>query len=868
MKKHLLKLLLLCCTGILALSLFACVPTTEQYKLDFIVDGKVYNSCTTSGNSRVTLPSDPTKTAYIFKGWYFDEGKWTKEFNAHSFEKDPIEKDVNIYAKFELDKTHTCNKVWRTELAASCLSEGKKVQRCSYPECAKVYAVETIPVVTGRHTGEVEAVKTNVIPATCTLEGSYTEMYYCSVCKAKLEGEEGEKTFKIEIDNNAHKFIDDINHTKLVRDGDVFNLNVKCEYCAFGVNLTNVDVTEKIEKEATCIETGSKYYTCSVYGVEFISATETIPAKGHYINGIAIEDKVYSEETHSKIFSKIHLIDDGNSSQVADCWARELTGIYECDVCHTNNYISVLKPHVGTWVKTADPECYKDGKEVLASCSECEAKNAERIIPRTEAHKDGETILVKDGNKFHLAVACAKRSEGCTHVELMVENVEVTKEEIISKDCKKPDVIRYTHTNGSKSYQYDEIIAEGPILNGVRVETIMDPAGWIDYRYVGNGIKIPDNITLTCDTLTFGMYICESCGEHYSVDVYRPHNGSWSTTKQPTCTSTGISSFKCDLCDYGHDGSVTKTLEKLDHNYDFKLGVASNNTFYLEGQCVCGKTDRKDNVFVAVNVAKEPTCKEKGEIIYTCKYNGSTYELKEEISVLDHSLGNEYIPAGTRLEYVKYVKNGSVKMRFANIGCTSSVEDTANDMAASYICSECGVTVEVKVYRLHDLKAHITYDTNNSPCVVSGVRKYSCSYYGCGYETASESFAEENHNYIATLTTNSNGTQKIVAECNVDGCGSRVIYDNLASVAVKIKAEANCVSMGYVEYTFSYAGETITLDAEIERGNHVLNGADFETLKVNGKLPANITTFIKVGSDYFFKCEECGMLVRVDVAAN
>ena len=92
MKKHLLKLLLFCCVGILALSMFACVPSTEQYKVDFVVDGEVYNSRTTSGNSRVVPPSDPVKDQYIFKGWYFDDGEWTKEFHPYSFEKDPIKK--------------------------------------------------------------------------------------------------------------------------------------------------------------------------------------------------------------------------------------------------------------------------------------------------------------------------------------------------------------------------------------------------------------------------------------------------------------------------------------------------------------------------------------------------------------------------------------------------------------------------------------------------------------------------------------------------------------------------------------------------------------------------------------------------------
>ena len=46
---------------------------TEQYKLDFIVDGEVYHSRTTNGASRINPPIDPEKTGFVFDGWYFDE---------------------------------------------------------------------------------------------------------------------------------------------------------------------------------------------------------------------------------------------------------------------------------------------------------------------------------------------------------------------------------------------------------------------------------------------------------------------------------------------------------------------------------------------------------------------------------------------------------------------------------------------------------------------------------------------------------------------------------------------------------------------------------------------------------------------------
>ncbi len=876
MKKHLLKLLLLCCTGILALSLFACVPTTEQYKVDFIVDGQVYKSCTTSGNSRVTLPSDPTKTAYVFKGWYFDEGKWTKEFNAHSFEKDPIEKDVNIYARFELDKTHTCNKLWKIELQATCQSEGKRVQRCSYPECAKVYAVETVPIKVNSngevvHTGATDTVKIIGTPATCTTEGSCTEMYYCSLCKAKT----GEETFEIPVDNNAHKFVnDDINHTNLVRADDVFNFSAQCEFCPFKVNLANVDVTEKIDEVATCTTPGSKYYTCSVYGIEFTSAKEEIPAKGHYINGVAIEDKVYSEKTHSKIFSKITLIDDPNRDETCCETAadgdRIMQGVYKCDVCHENDYISVFKPHKnGTWVKTANAECYKPGEEILASCSSCGGKNLTREIPATEAHVDGETILVKDGAKFHLAVACTKRSKGCTHIDIMVENVEVEEQTIISKDCTVDDVIRYTHVTASGKYSYDEPIdhGKGHFLNGVRAETLQDQAGWFDYRYIDNGINVFDNIYLTCDQETYGMYVCESCKQDILVTVYRPHSGTWVTTKAPTCTFEGIANFYCDIegCTYGDDNTVTKVVEPLGHDYDYTLGI-ENDRFLLNGKCHCNETEVIKNVSVDVSITKEPTCKEAGTIVYTCYHSGGVYEMSEAIPVIPHALGNELIDEGARLEYVKYVKNGSVKLRFANISCTDSVDDTSNDMSASYICTECGDTVAVKVYRLHDGETTII-DTDSSPCVISGKKQFACSYYGCTYVSETD-YNKDEHNYVATRTSNPDGTQTIFAKCNVEGCGDTKTYSGLTSVDVDIKTEATCSSMGYVEYTFFYGGETYTLGAVIDRGNHVLNGVDFETLMVNGKLPDDITEFVIVRDAYYFMCEECGMHVRVDVATN
>ena len=183
MKKHLLKLLLLCCVGILAISLVACVPSTEQYKLDFVVDGEVYFSRETNGYSRINPPTDPDKEGFIFEGWYFDEGTWSEKYFAHSLEQNPIHQDTKVYAKFKIDESHTCKAGgWEVVLKSTCKQEGSQIKRCTI--CKKTMDSEVIPISTEHGTPYV--VKEQVVNATCVATGSYLDVSYCSVCNRKL----------------------------------------------------------------------------------------------------------------------------------------------------------------------------------------------------------------------------------------------------------------------------------------------------------------------------------------------------------------------------------------------------------------------------------------------------------------------------------------------------------------------------------------------------------------------------------------------------------------------------------------------------------------------------------------------------------
>ena len=857
MKKHLLKLLLLCCVGILALGMSACVPSTEQYKVDFLVDGEVFDSCVTNGNSRIVPPSNPSKHGYIFQGWYFDEGEWTKEFHAYSFEKNPIKSDTKIYAYFKYDDTHVCDKQWTTETKATCKNEGRKVLKCTVKDCGKVYDTEILPVTT-EHTSGTYSVKENIVPATCVKDGSYTEMFYCKLCNTKISETPG----KINKDINAH----DYSNGELRLEDGVFCFQATCgnSGCSFKVALSDVEATEVIISAATCDTDGVRKYVCTLYGQEFSTVSETVPAYGHKLCGVAINsDTVYSEITHSDLFAHITYV-----ANQAEC-GEQITGVFMCENCNEYHEIKVLKPHTGAWVNVSAASCFAPGKQTLDFCSACGGTNLERATLPTGNHSEGELTLRKFGEKFNVITPCVNEADGCVHYEIVLEDVEVTSKEIIGTDCAVADVIRYTYKSSGKTLTYDEIIAEGCFIGSVRASTLQDEEGWFDYRLVGKGITLFDNTPLVCDTMTYGMYTCSSCGFDTLVDVYRPHTGSWVTINPATCTAEGSASFDCNFCDY----TATKVLEITEHVFEYTLDtvkLADSNVakFVLVGKCVCGEENIIRDVTVSVSSTTQPTCTEEGKIVYSCTYNGKVYNKEDSISKISHSLNGVPTDEGTRLDYYENVLNGNVKVNFNNpisVTCVLDASDDTFDVNGTYACSECGASVNVKIYRVHKTNEVVNYGTSSSPCVVVGEKYYDCTYSDCEYKSAVESFAIADHKLSATVDQKADGSYTVKVDCSVDGCNYTCTYAGLASVNYTVTVVADCCTDGIAEIVFVYGGTTYTVEANLGKGNHVLNGVDYTTLLESGKLPEGVTEIIIVGSKAYFTCEECGQLVEVNI---
>ena len=91
-----LLLLLSLCVSML----FSC--SNVKIKVEFIVDGEVYETVSTSNKSKIKIPKNPEKEGYEFDGWYLDKGEWEDPFSANSLLDTPISDDMvlKVYAYF------------------------------------------------------------------------------------------------------------------------------------------------------------------------------------------------------------------------------------------------------------------------------------------------------------------------------------------------------------------------------------------------------------------------------------------------------------------------------------------------------------------------------------------------------------------------------------------------------------------------------------------------------------------------------------------------------------------------------------------------------------------------------------------------
>ncbi|MFI3330157.1 MAG: leucine-rich repeat protein [bacterium] len=75
--------------------------SSNEYKIDFIVNDEVYHTIETKGNEKIEFPEDPEEDGYEFNGWYLDDTFDTKFIDTY-YSNIKLEKDIEVYAEFKI----------------------------------------------------------------------------------------------------------------------------------------------------------------------------------------------------------------------------------------------------------------------------------------------------------------------------------------------------------------------------------------------------------------------------------------------------------------------------------------------------------------------------------------------------------------------------------------------------------------------------------------------------------------------------------------------------------------------------------------------------------------------------------------------
>ncbi|MCD8099064.1 MAG: hypothetical protein LUE06_00590, partial [Oscillospiraceae bacterium] len=732
---------------------------TPECEHSYVESSRVEPTCTENGSVTYTCSScgesytevvpytghsygDPTFT------WAEDNGTCTAAFSCKNCSD---------------TQTVSCTVTSETT-AATCTEDGEAVYTATCTFNSKTYTdTKTVTIEATGHTAG-EAVKENEVAATCTEDGSYDSVVYCSVCGEELSRE------TVTVPATGHSYEAVVTEPTCTEGGYT---TYTCSVCGDSYVADETEATGHtwdegvVTKEATCTEDGVMTYTCTVCGE---TKTEAIEATGHSYEAVVT---------------------------APTCTEKGYT-TYTCTVCgdsYTTDETEATGHTAGETVTENEvaATCTEDGSyDSVVYCTVCEAElSRETVTVPATGHSYGEPSFTwaEDNStcaaKFTCAtcgdvqtVDCTVTSETtaatCTEAGETVYTATCTFNSKTYTNTKTVTIEATGHTAGeavkenevaatcTEDGSYDSVVYCTVCGAEISRETITVSATG---HTAGEAVK-ENEVAATCteDGSYDKVVYCTVCNEEISretVTVPATGHSYEAVVTAPTCTEGGYTTYTCSVCG---DSYTADETEAIGHSYTSK-------------------------------VTKEATCTESGEITYTCSACGDTYT--ETISAKGHSY-ESVVTAPT---------------------CTEQGYTT-------YTCSACGDSyVSNYVEALgHSYDEGVV--TKAATCTEDGVMTYTCTV--CGEtkteaiaatgHTAGEAVVE---NEVAATCTE-DGSYDSVVYCTV--CGEEISRETVTVEAtghtyVAVVTAPTCTEKGYTTYTCSVCGDSYTADETAATGH-------------------------------------------------
>ncbi len=700
---------------------------------------------------------------------------------------------------------------------------------------------------------EGEAVTENEIAATCTEDGSYDTVVYCTVCGEEVSRETttvpatghsyGEAVFTWAEDYTA-------------------TAAFTCGTCG-DVQTVDAEVTSEVTTEATCTTDGVKTYTATVTfeGEEYTdTATETIEATGHDYEAVVTEPTCteggYTTYTCANCGdSYIGDLTDALGHSYGEpvfTWAEDFTATaaFTCGNCGD---VQTVDAEVTTEV-TTEATCTTNGaKTYTATVTFQDETYTDTAIETIEAtgHSYGEPTFdwADDYSTATATFICGV----CEDVQTV--DAEVTSEVTTEATCTAPGVKTYTAT----------VTFEGEEYTSTATETI--EATGHDYEGV---VTEP-----TCTEGGYTTYTCANCGDSYIGDLTDALGHSYG---EPVFTwaedFTATAAFTCGVCEDVQtvDAEVTSevTTEATCTTNGAKTYTATV-TFQDETY-----TDTAIETIEATGHTEGEAVKEN-EVSATCTTDGSYDNVVyctvcgEEISretVIVPATGHSY--GEPTFDWADDYSTATAAFTCGTCGTVETVDATVeSEVTTEATCTEPGVKTYTATVAFngetytatatetieatgHDYKAVVTEPT----CTEGGYTTYTCA--NCGESYKSDLTEATGHSYDEGVVTEPTCTEGGYTTYTCANCGESYQTDLTEATGHSydegVVTEPTCTEGGYTTYTCINCDDSYQTDLT-EATGHSYGDATFTW-----------------ASDYTatasFTCGTCGTVETVDATVE
>ena len=491
--------------------------------------------------------------------------------------------------------------VRENEVGATCSTEGSYdlVVYCS--KCGDELSREPKTIDKLKHTPS-QAVIENEVPATCTKEGSYDSVVYCSVCTEQIsrESKTTEKTEHV------------MSGWDIVKDSTCKEKGTKTRECTVCDYKETVDIPTKnhnYDDNDICVDCGS-VNDGHQHTYESVVTPPTCTAEGYTTHTCACGES-YKDNTVPATHTPAEAVEE---NKVGATCSKE--GSYESVVyCSKCGYeisrepktIGKLAHTMGVWEVTTAPTCTTKGVETskCKNCDHVETKDVDTI-----AHTPAEAV---EENKVD--ATCSK--EGSYY---LVVYCSVCKTEELSREPKTIDKLE--HTGYETDYKCDVCSTIVPpqtdsaltIEQAITLSKLYSSEAPTAGKYYLSGIITEiynttyGNMYITDGTNTiivYGVY-SEDGNTRYDAMTVKPAVGDkitvYGVLGQHDKKAQMINGWMTELCKHSYTetervnatctapGSVTELCSECGHIKITTLPVIDHN--YENGQCTeCEKVE-------------------------------------------------------------------------------------------------------------------------------------------------------------------------------------------------------------------------------------------------------------------------------------